>query len=66
MFVNKIPFLITISRCIKFGTAERLINRQISTIKRAIQTTIAQYHSRGFRVATILADPEFESLQMLK
>ncbi|MDA3875508.1 MAG: reverse transcriptase domain-containing protein [Halothiobacillus sp.] len=63
MFVNKIPFLITISRNIKFGTVERLINRQVSSIKRAIQTTIAQYHSRGFQVATILADPEFESLQ---
>ena len=37
MFVNKIPFLMTISRHIKFGTAEMLPNQQSATILPAIK-----------------------------
>ena len=35
MFVNKIPFFVTISRAIKFGTLELLKNRKIPTIMEA-------------------------------
>ncbi|CAJ1950718.1 unnamed protein product [Cylindrotheca closterium] len=63
LFVNKMPFLVTISRHIKFGTVERLHNRQIPTIKRALQKVIALYSRRNFKVISILGDPEFEPLE---
>ena len=34
MFINKIPFLITVSRHIKFVTIEPLVNRQITNISK--------------------------------
>jgi hypothetical protein len=43
MFVNKIPFLVTISRGIKFGTAETLTDRKHPTIMSAIKHVVALY-----------------------
>ena len=36
MFINKIPFLVTISRDTKFGMVEALDNRQLQTITQKI------------------------------
>jgi hypothetical protein len=33
--LNKVPFFITVSRSIKFGTVEVLLNRQVKTVKNA-------------------------------
>jgi uncharacterized membrane protein YgcG len=63
MFVNKIPFLITTSRGLHFGTVENLANRQVPTVHAALKRVLAVYHRRGFRVTTLLADPEFQPLQ---
>jgi hypothetical protein len=62
MFLNNIPFLTTISRCIGFGTAERLINRQATNIVKAIKGLCHVYSLRGFKISTILGDNEFEPL----
>jgi hypothetical protein len=48
MFVNKIAFLLTISRGIKFGTAEILKDRKHLTIMSAIKHVVALYSKRGF------------------
>ena len=63
MFVNGIPFFVTISRGIRFGTVESLNNRQIGTIKQCLVKVIATYQRRGFTVDTILADDEFSPLR---
>jgi hypothetical protein len=63
MFVNKIPFLITTSRGLHFGTVENLPNRQVPTMVSGLTRVLQVYRRRGFRVTTILADPEFEPLQ---
>jgi hypothetical protein len=63
MFVNKIPFLLTVSHGLHFGTAENLPNRQVQTIKAALKTVIALYAHRGFKIRSINAGPEFEPLQ---
>jgi len=63
MFVNGIPFLMTISRAIKFGTAEMLNRRDIPHLMKAIRNVIALYAKRGFRVVTIHADNEFEAVR---
>jgi len=63
MFVNTVPFFITISRGIRFGTVESLNNRQVPTIKRCLNNVIATYRRRGFQVDTVLADDEFSALR---
>jgi hypothetical protein len=63
MFVNKIPFLITTSRGLHFGTVENLPNRQVPTVVGGLTCVLQVYRRRGFWVMTILADPEFEPLQ---
>ena len=59
-FINKIPFLLTMSRNLHFGTGEAIPN--VRTVLQAIQRMLAIYHARGFRVTTIPADPEFQPL----
>ena len=63
MFVNRIPFLVTTSRKVKFGTVEALPDRKISTVVAKLQSVIQLYNHRGFRVTTIAADPEFEPIR---
>jgi hypothetical protein len=63
MFVNKIPFLITTSRGLHFGTVKNLPNGQVPTMVSGLTCVLQVYRRRGFRVTTILADPEFKPLQ---
>lgn len=63
MFVNRIPFFVTISHSIRFGTAEMLANRQASTILTAIKQVRNVYAQRGFRITTMILDGEFETLR---
>ena len=53
MFVNKIPFLTTLSRSLKFITVEALQNRQIKNVSKKIANIVKLYENRGFRVRTI-------------
>ena len=43
MFVNKLPFLITVSRGLRFGTVEFLTNRQIPTVTAAFHQVVQTY-----------------------
>ena len=63
MFVNKIPFLITVSRNIKFVTIEDLPNRQVTTIREKLRAVLRLYRHRGFHITSILGDQEFEPLR---
>ena len=63
MFINTIPFLITHTRKLKFGTVEALENQQQPTIEGALKAVIHLYTHRGFTIDTIFADPEFEPLR---
>ena len=63
MFINKIPFFVSISHKIKFGTAEALKNRKRETILKAIQHINRIYRRRGFRITTINLDGEFGNLK---
>jgi len=60
MAINKIPFVITVSRHIHFGTAELICNKSNKTIMMSIQQVIRAYHARGFKVRNILRDGGFE------
>ena len=63
MFINKVAFLVTISRNLKFGTVKALPNRQIPTITQPLRPVITLYKHRGFKVSAILADNEFEAIR---
>jgi hypothetical protein len=63
MFVNKIPFFVTISRNIKFGTAEMIQNQMAKTILAAIKQVQSVYRKRGFTITTMLMDGQFEVIR---
>jgi hypothetical protein len=63
MTVNKIPFFVTISRKIKFGTVEAIKNMKNSTLTEAILQVKRVYAKRGFIIDTMLLDGQFESLR---
>ena len=63
MFINKVAFLVTIARNLKFGTVQALPNRQIQTITQRLRPVIILYRHRGFEVSAILADNEFEAIR---
>ncbi len=60
MFVNKIPFFLSISRNIKFITATVLSNRKEESLVKALTEIYGVYRKRGFRIHTVLGDSEFE------
>jgi hypothetical protein len=60
MFVNEIPFFLSISRNIRFITAEVLDNRTQSPLTKALHQIYGIYRKRGFRIANIFSDSEFE------
>ena len=63
MFVNKIPFLITISRHVKFGTVEVMKNRKSETIVAGLKHVKQLYAKRGFKLVGCHADNEFEPMR---
>ena len=63
MFVNKIPFMVTVSRHLKFGTATKLGNQQAKSLFSAIVQVYKVYKTRGFNIDTVLMDGQFEVLR---
>ena len=63
MKVNKMPFMVTISSTIKFGTVELLKNMKASSLLLAIKNVHGLYARRGFRIDVILLDGQFEPLR---
>jgi hypothetical protein len=59
MFVNKIPFFVTISRHLKFSTAEFLPNQKTTTLVGAIKRLHQTYAKRGFQIIILLMDGQF-------
>ena len=60
MFVNKLPFFVTISRNIRFSTSEFLLNQKTDTIFKAITHVHLTYKKRGFKVETLMMDGQFD------
>ena len=63
MRVNGIPFLITVSRHLKFGSVHHLTNQSKDTLVAAIKHSTAIYKLRGLRVKIIKADGQFKPLE---
>jgi len=63
MFVNVIPFLVTVSWHIKFGTIQPIANRKMATIMAGTKAVLQVYCRAGFVVTQALMDGEFELLR---
>ena len=64
MFVNGIPFLVTVSRNIHFGTVEAIPNRKKDTLLKSIRSVLKIYRRAGFRVQYAYMDIEFVDLKI--
>jgi hypothetical protein len=64
-FVNKIPFLLTISRNICFTAVNHLADRTVPHIFEACKEIYQFYLQRGFHITAVHADDEFTPLKTL-
>ncbi len=60
MYVNGIPFLLTILRNLKFGTIEAIPNRLEATFIAGLVSMVRVYKQHGFSVSLGLTDGEFD------
>jgi hypothetical protein len=63
MFVNKIPFFITITRKLNFGAVETFKNREIENVIKAMKNVTSIYNKRGIKLKMALMDGEFEVMR---
>jgi hypothetical protein len=63
MKVNKMPFLVTISRAVKFGTVAWLKNAKAVTFLKHITDVHKIYVKRGFVIEIVEVDGQFEPLR---
>ena len=63
LYVNKLPFIATISRYIRFGTVEFLRNQKSTTLTQHVKQVNQLYRQRGFRPIYALMDGQFEPLR---
>jgi hypothetical protein len=62
MKVNKMPFLVSIIRAIKFGTVAWLKNAKADAIMKRIKDVHKMHVKRGFVLEIVEADGQFEPL----
>ena len=63
MFVNGIPFFMTNSRNLKFGTVEALTGTKTKQIMMAIENVCNIYSQGGFSLAWLLMEGQFEPMR---
>jgi hypothetical protein len=60
MYINGVPFLLTISWNLKFGMIEALPNWLETTIITGLVLMVRVYKQRGFSISLGLTDGEFD------
>ncbi|KAL7466217.1 hypothetical protein ACHAXS_006508 [Conticribra weissflogii] len=63
MFVDRVPFLVTVSRGIKFITIEHTPQQTVYQFKQSLTRVMQIYARAGFTVQTILVDGQYEPLK---
>ena len=63
MFINGIRFINTVSRHVKFVTAEHIANAEVSTLQESIRQVKQFYMQQGFKITNILMDGQFECIR---
>ena len=59
MFVNGLPFFVTMSRNIRLYTVEHIPSRSVKQLSRSLTKILKTYGARGFVVTLALMDREF-------
>ena len=62
MKINGIPFLTTISKNIKYRTAEWILNQTPEAYRSVLENVFKIYNYAGFKVKNIYCDNEFRPL----
>ena len=63
MYVNSLPFLVTISRHLKILIVHYLQTRKVKMIMASLDTVLNDYKMRGLPVKQIFADGEFDAIR---
>ena len=63
IFVNKIPFLVTLLQQVRFATIENLPNRWAPMLLKGIQSVISIYNKQKYSISTIFMENKFEVLE---
>ena len=63
MFINKLLFLVSIRRRLKFTTIEYLSSKNDIEVVTSIHKIVSYYISHGLPLGTMFVDPEFKSLE---
>ena len=63
MYINKLPFFVTMSRNIKFSTAELMVDQKHETLIDHVKRIQHVYMKRGFRINTFLMDGQFDVIR---
>ena len=63
MFVNKIMFLMSISKGLKFTMLEYLSNNSKKSLVNSINKIVRYYNLHGLHVCMMFVDPEFQLLE---
>jgi hypothetical protein len=63
MLVNGLPFVVGLSRKVKFTTSEYFPRRLQPILVKSLKKVFNIYNNRGFNVETTLMDQEFECLK---
>jgi hypothetical protein len=63
MHVNQVPFLVSISEHIHYGTIRGLDSMKIPTLEEEINRIIRAYSVRGFNVKYVLVDIQFKAIK---
>ena len=63
LFINKIPFVMTTSCNIQFGTAELVKDMKNNRLITSINQVIQAYKTCGFKIKAILVDGQFRHIQ---
>ena len=63
MFLNELPFLVTLSVDLYFGTGQLLLRNNDPHIVDGMKKVRSVYKARGFNVTVVKADRQFESIR---
>ena len=63
MLINKLLFLVSISRQLKFTTIYYLSSKNEIALVTSINKIVSYYRSHGLHVVRMFVDPEFKSLE---
>ena len=63
IFINKLPFLVSISRGLKFTTIEYLSSKSDIALVNSINKIVSYNNSHGLHEHTMFVDPDFQFLE---